>query len=144
MIVAGPRASDGGLIMDDTRSTQQGNVYPTPEGGPITPPTMRDHYDPTAGGAQSDVSGQTISTPEATVTQTSAIGGGGSQSDGAKSEKSPEEAAHELGDRLKPVFAAAEDVAIKALDLSAKGLSKLGDMLEERRRGRDSSSSEPS
>jgi hypothetical protein len=130
--------------MDDTRSTQHGNVYPTPEAGPITPPTMRDHYDQSAAGPRSDVSGQAMSTPEATVTQTNVTGGGGSGSEGTKEERKPEEAAHELGERLKPVLEAAEDVAVKALDLSAKGLTKLVDALEDRRRHRDSGSSESS
>ena len=130
--------------MDDTRSTQHGNVYPTPEAGPITPPTMRDHDDQSAAGPRSDVSGQAMSTPEATVTQASASGGAGSGNEGATSEKKPEDAAHELGERLKPVLEAAEDVAVKALDLSAKGLSKLVDALEDRRRNRDSGSSESS
>ncbi|MDQ3695696.1 MAG: hypothetical protein M3464_19075, partial [Chloroflexota bacterium] len=56
---------------------------------------------------------------------------------GPERERSADEIAKDLGERLKPVAAAAEEVATKALDLSAKGLSRLVDKLERRRRDRD-------
>ena len=45
-------------------------------------------------------------------------------------------ASDDLSEKLKPVVLAAEDAAAKAVDLSKKGLNKLGDLLERRRRDR--------
>ena len=127
--------------MDNTRPTPPGTVQPTPEAGPVTPPTMQDHFAQPTSGTQSAAASQTEMTPEATVTAASAGTGSGNQQQGQQSGQTPDAAAQELGERLKPVLAAAEDVAVKALDLSAKGLSRLVDRLEERRRQRDSSES---
>lgn len=126
--------------MDNTRPTPPGTVHPTPEAGPVTPPTMQDHFAQSTSDAQSAAASQTETTPEATVTAVSA-GTGSHEQQSRQSERSPDEVAQELGERLKPVLAAAEDVAVKALDLSAKGLSMLVNKLEERRRQRDSSES---
>jgi len=46
-------------------------------------------------------------------------------------------AGHGFAERLKPVADAAEDVAAKALDVSAKGLAKVAEFLRERKAGRD-------
>ena len=110
-------------------STPTGSVLPTPEAGPLTPPSMRDHYTTT-----------TQSTPEGTVSLATPPAGGAAEGaqPGAQRPAAGDEAPHDLGERLKPVLEAAEDVAVKALDLSARGLSKLVDVLEERRRDRDS------
>jgi hypothetical protein len=100
--------------MDNTGQT--GHVEATPEARPLTPPTMRDNYAgrPLAGGQpEGGATGQTTSTPVP-----------------------PDEIAREVAERLKPVAAAAEEVAAKAIDLSAKGLTKLAGKLEERRRQR--------
>lgn len=158
--------------MDDTRPNPipTGNVESTPEAGPLTPPTMRDHFnDPLAvPGERPAAAAQagTSSTPEAVVTSASSASTGateqptassgqpatGAGSGGASDDRStiasggppreeldPEAIAKDVATRLKPVVEAAEDVATKALDLSAKGLSKLVDMLEERRSHRESS-----
>jgi hypothetical protein len=103
--------------MDSTGPT--GHVEPTPEARPLTPPTMRDNYvgQPLAG---NQLQGQT------TAGQTTS------------SQVPPEEVAREVAERLKPVAAAAEEVAAKALDFSARGLTKLASKLEERRRQRES------
>ena len=127
--------------MDYTRPNPPGTVQPTPEAGPITPPTMQDHFAQSSSDAQSAAASQTQMTPEATVTAASAGAGSRDQQQSQQSERTPEEVAQELGERLKPVLAAAEDVAVKALDLSAKGLSRLIARLEERLRQRDSSES---
>lgn len=148
--------------MDNTRPTPTGNVESTPEAGPLTPPTMRDHFaDPIQGQQSAAAQAGTTSTPEAVVTAAAststgateqptassghqATGGPGGTSDDwstkaggpPREELDPEAIAKDVATRLKPVVEAAEDVATKALDLSAKGLSKLVDMLEERRRHR--------
>ena len=111
--------------MDDTPTTAgTGHVEPTPEARPLKPPTMQDHL--TGQGAANTQSGQG---PQ-----------GGSGSVGGAGYAAPEDKVEEIGrevtERLKPVAAAAEEVAAKALDLSAKGLHKLVDKLEERRRQR--------
>lgn len=104
--------------MDETRSSAPGHVEPTPEidpfdpaGSPIAPSS------PPLGGADATGSGTPSADPDNRV---GAIG-------------------RDLGQRLKPVAAAAEDVAAKALDLSAKGLNRLAAILQERRsqRGAD-------
>jgi hypothetical protein len=123
--------------MDNTRPTQPGTVYSTPEAGPLNPPSVPDHFGRTASSGQPAAEG--LSTPEATVTRASAGSGPGEEQ--PQDERTPEEAAQELGDRLKPVLEAAEDVATKALDVTARGLGRLVDKLEERRRHRDSSDS---
>lgn len=156
--------------MSEQGQTPQGTVYSTPEGGPVTPPTMRDHFTEPIPGYQPAASAQaaTTTTPEAEVTGASTspasssgsqvpiridVSGSGSsgQSGGAKPGQpdiDPEEIARDVVERLKPVLDAAEDVAAKALDLSAKGLTSLVEKLEERRRHRDaesgSGSSDPS
>ena len=113
--------------MDETRRTRRtGHVEPTPEARPLTPPTMQDHFAgqgaPTAGGS---TAGQTA--------QAGAAGGAGSSAPHDKAE----EIGREVTERLKPVAAAAEEVAAKGNDISAKVLHKLVDMLEERRRHRE-------
>jgi hypothetical protein len=152
-------------IMDNSdnsrpTSTPTGNVESTPEAGPLTPPTMRDHFaTPGAGEQSAAAQAGTSATPEAVVTAASSAGAteqptatsagsgagagaggsnasGSSATPGGQPERDPEAIARDLGERLKPVVEAAEDVATKALDLSAKGLTKLVDMLEERRRQR--------
>jgi hypothetical protein len=145
--------------MDDQRQTPQGNVFSTPEGGPLTPPTMREHFAAPIPGYQPAASAQaaTTSTPEAEVVGASASpesgssthvpiridvrgNDSGSQTGGAKPGQpdiDPEEVARDVVERLKPVLDAAEDVATKALDLSAKGLTSLVEKLEERRRHRE-------
>lgn len=141
--------------MDDTRSNPTGNVESTPEAGPLTPPTMRDHFaDPIQGQQSAAAQAGTTSTPEAVVTAASSTGAteqpssaAGASTGSATSSKAPadspeldpEAIAKDVATRLKPVVEAAEDVATKALDLSAKGLSKLVDILEERRSHRESS-----
>ena len=143
---------------DNTRPfpTPTGDVHSTPEAGPLTPPTMRDHFATPASGEQSAAAqAGTSATPEAVVTAASSAGateqptatsagasssasaGGSSTTPGGQLERDPEAIARDLGERLKPVVEAAEDVATKALDLSAKGLTKLVDILEERRRQRE-------
>ncbi len=49
--------------------------------------------------------------------------------------------ARELAEQLKPVAVAAEEVAVKAVDLSAKGLTRLSAYLEKRRQDRQSTPS---
>ncbi len=49
--------------------------------------------------------------------------------------------ARELAEQLKPVAVAAEEVAVKAVDLSAKGLTRLSAYLEKRRQERQSTPS---
>ena len=46
------------------------------------------------------------------------------------------ERGREVAERLKPVAAAAEEVAAKAVDLSVKGLTRLGALLDKRRQER--------
>lgn len=46
--------------------------------------------------------------------------------------------ARELAEQLKPVAVAAEEVAVKAVDLSTKGLNRLSAYLEKRRQERQS------
>ena len=56
---------------------------------------------------------------------------------GTKSGQDPvADRARELAEQLKPVAMAAEEVAVKAVDLSAKGLNRLSAYLEKRRRER--------
>ncbi len=147
--------------MSDQRPTPQGNVYSTPEGGPLTPPTMREHFAEPIPGYQPATSA-TTGTPEAEVIGSSAspeaspgsqqvpirinVGGSdsSSQSGSAKSgqpEIDPEEIARDVVERLKPVLDAAEDVATKALDLSARGWPWLVEPPDERRRQRESADS---
>ena len=111
--------------MDDTRTTGgTGHVEPTPEARPLRPPTMQDHF---AGqGAAGTESGQ------GTQASSGTTAGAGS----AAPQEKAEEIGREVAERLKPVAAAAEGVVARALDLSAKGLHKLVDKLEERRRQR--------
>lgn len=144
--------------MSEQGQAPQGTVYPTPEAGPLTPPTMRDHFAEPIPGYQPAVSAQaaTSTTPEAEVTGASTRtesgaqqipvridvtgSGSGSAAGGAKPGQpdiDPEEIARDVVERLKPVLDAAEDVATKALDLSAKGLTSLVEKLEERRRHRE-------
>jgi hypothetical protein len=107
--------------MDNAGSSgQTGHVEPTPEARPLTPPTMRDHY------VGQPLAGAQPQGPAATAGHTTS------------SQVPPEEIAREVAERLKPVAAAAEEVAAKALDFSAKGLTKLAGKLEERRRQRGS------
>lgn len=154
--------------MTDHKPTPQGTVYSTPEGGPITPPTMKDHFAEPILGYQPATSAQ-ASTPEAEVVGASAApaastspaasastssqvpvrieipaADAGSKPEGARPGQpdiDPEELARDVVERLKPVLDAAEDVATKALDLSAKGLSSLVEKLEERRRLREAADS---
>ena len=121
--------------MDTPRPNAPGHVESTPEAGPLTPPTMRDNY---ASPMPNQPGG---ATPEATAhaQTTGQAGGGTGQEASGGGERSPEEVAKEIGERLKPVLGAAEDAAVKVLDLSAKGLTKLVDSLEERRRPKDPS-----
>ncbi len=125
--------------MDNTRPTPTGSVHATPEAGPLTPPTMRDHFSDPIPGVHPAAAARagTSATPEAVVTGASA--NAASKEQAAEHDRTSDEIARDVGERFKPVVEAAEDVATKALDLSAKGLSKLVDMLEERRRQRDPS-----
>lgn len=121
--------------------TGTGHVEETPEAGPLTPPTMQDHYAgtppagegprqaaPRAGGAFPD--------SPAAPQERGGGGAGGAGDAGRQAQDRAEEVGRELTERLKPVAAAAEDVAAKALDASAKGLGLLARKLEERRRRR--------
>ncbi len=49
--------------------------------------------------------------------------------------------AREIAEQLKPVALAAEEAAVKAVDLSAKGLNRLSAFLEKRRQERQSTRS---
>lgn len=93
--------------MDDSRGTgQPGHVEPTPEARPTA-------AGPTPAG------GTERPEPEPLIPQ-----------------DRPDDIGRDVADRLKPVAAAAEGIAAKAVDLSTKGLGKLAAMLEERRRQR--------
>lgn len=101
--------------MDETRSSAPGHVEPTPEAEPLDP------------------AASTGAPPVPATTQSS-----GSDAQGSAPEDRVGEMGRDLGQRLKPVAAVAEDVAAKALDLSAKGLGRLAAILQERRQRRDS------
>ena len=119
----------------DRTQRPTGIIEPTPEARPLTPPTMQQHFaDPiqfpgSAGQAASKPTGQQT---EQTVGQAGSQGAGGRL--GHK--PSAEEVGREVADKLKPVAVAAEEVTARVLDLTAKGLTKLAGMLEERRHQR--------
>jgi hypothetical protein len=105
--------------MDETRVPNPGGTFePTPEATPISDQTPVPVASAGTGGpgATSDAQGGTAATG-----QTGGEGG---------------DFAHDLAERLKPVAAAAEEVAARAVDLSSKGLEKVASFLEERRRQR--------
>jgi hypothetical protein len=99
--------------MDDNRST--GHVEPTPEAEPLDLRSA-DRIDggPTESGANA----------------AEAIGGAAKDRAGSTG--------RDVAERFKPVAAAAEEITVKAVDLAAKGLTRLAGVLEERRRGRGS------
>ena len=72
--------------------------------------------------------------------ETTASGTGGSTS-GEPVQQAQDQMAdkfQEVVDRLKPVAVAAEDAATTAVDMTAKGLSKLASYLDKRRQDRQS------
>lgn len=119
----------------DHAATGSGHVEETPEASPLTPPTMRDNYaapldspseSAAAAGSDADASSSSSSADSWSA-------GAGSEGSGSTSGR-----AADVADRLKPVVTAAEEVAAKALDASAKGLGFLARKLEERRQHRNS------
>ena len=121
--------------MDDTRPPgASGHVDPTPEARPLssTGPTQRPEADAQAtgpGGSQ----------PSSGTTDGQ---GSGPRSAQDRPPLIPEDRTDDIGrdvaERLKPVAEVAEGIAAKAVDLSAKGLTRLSAILEQRRRQRES------
>ena len=116
--------------MDDTRSPgQSGHIDPTPEARPLSPAGPTPAPGTGTGGAQSS-SGATDGQ------------GGGPGAAQDRPPLVPEDRTDDIGrdvaERLKPVAEAAEGIAAKAVDLSAKGLTRLSAILEQRRRQRES------
>ena len=109
--------------MDETRSSAPGHVEATPEAEPL---------DPAAASARSSA----LAPADQPPSQESSSSSGPSATPSAPQDRVGE-IGRDLGQRLKPVAVAAEGIAAQALDLSAKGLSRLAAMLEERRRRRD-------
>ena len=108
--------------MDETRTSTSGHVESTPEAQPLDPTgTAEPSSSRSGGGATAGPSGGASAGPSASAPEDRA-----------------EEMARDVAQRLKPVAVAAEDVAAKAVNLSAKGLSRLARILEERRRQRGS------
>jgi hypothetical protein len=102
--------------MDETRVPNPGGTFePTPEATPIADQAPVPVASAGPGGAGA--------TADASATDQSAGGQGG-------------DFAHDLAERLKPVATAAEEIAARAVDLSSKGLEKVAEFLEERRRQR--------
>ena len=98
-----------------------GHVEATPEAQPLDPSPA---WSP--GGGTGNSSGQP-SGPSASGQPSGAAAGSQAPQDRA------EEIGREVAQRLKPVAAVAEEVAARALDLSAKGLGRLAAKLHERR-----------
>jgi hypothetical protein len=99
--------------MNDNRAT--GHVESTPEAEPLDlRSTGRVDSGPAESGAKA----------------AEALGGAAKDRAGATG--------HDVAERLKPVAAVAADMAVKGVDLAAKGLTRLSAMLEERRRARGS------
>ena len=93
-------------------------------------------------------------TPEATMTDDASSRSSGStaesQSDAGntRSQQTPPkdavaDAAHDIAERLKPVAAMAETVAVKAIELSSKGLDRLAGYLKERQQTRGGAAGNP-
>jgi hypothetical protein len=109
----------------DIRDTSKpGQVEPTPEAQPLTPPTMQEHF-----------TGDVTSPASASSGQGQEEGQGNGASPGGKSgnQARAEEIGREMIERLKPVLVIAGDLAVKALNLTAKGVSKAASKLQERR-----------
>lgn len=106
--------------MDQTRSSAPGHVEPTPEAEPLDP------------------AGSSVVPSSPSFERVGASDATGSEAPQSDPDDRVGAIGRDLGQRLKPVAAAAEDVAAKALDLSAKGLNRLAAMLQERRNSRDS------
>ena len=150
---------EGGPIDEGVpaRGPGAGQVQSTPEGGPLAegeelkPPTLRDH-----------LSGPILGLDDAPA-PTSQTATAGSSATAARSEAPPQERPatsrnveeelrkwppysgkpvsevgwREIGRYAAPVAAQAEKLAIQAIDLSARGLSRLAKFLEARRQDRD-------
>ncbi len=101
-----------------------GHVEATPEAQPLDPASAS-----SAGGT-----GQaTGSSSDQAGSQSASQPSGGGQAAGQAPQDRAEEIGREVAERLKPVAAVAEEVAARALDLSAKGLGRLSAKLHERR-----------
>jgi len=113
--------------MDETRSSAPGHVEPTPEAEPL---------DPAASPGSPAAQPPAVVPPEPTQAQSSDTSGPSGAPSAAPQDRVGQ-IGRDLGQRLKPVAAAAEGIAAQALNLSAKGLGRLAAMLQERRRRRD-------
>ena len=86
--------------------------------------------DPSSASPPSSSTGQSSGQPSGlSASQQSGAGSAGGQAPQDRAE----EIGREVAERLKPVAAVAEEVAARALDLSAKGLGRLAAKLHERR-----------
>lgn len=120
---------------DPTQSSQTGgHVEETPEARPLTPPTMQENYAGPIGGAEPAPPSAPPPSPSRDWESGSGFGSGSGSGSGASDGDG--KGAEEIAERLKPVVAAAEGIAAKALEASTKGLGILARKLEERRRQR--------
>jgi hypothetical protein len=78
---------------------------------------------------------------QATTGAQAAAGSGRTQESSSKDAVG--DAARELADRLKPVASIAENVAVKAIELSSKGLDRLAVYLKVRQQNRGGETSDP-
>ena len=99
-----------------------GHVESTPEAQPLDPNPAQ-----SVGGNAGQTASAPSSGPQNQQASSQSAAGGQAPQDRA------EEIGREVAERLKPVAAVAEEVAARALDLSAKGLSRLAAKLQERR-----------
>lgn len=105
--------------MEDT--LQPRNEHP-PAAGAAAPPPHEPHL------AASDLD---LEAAPPAASDTSAAGKATAAKDEVVSER-----VRDMADRLKPVALAAEEMTARAVNLSAKGLSKLGAYLDQRRQQR--------
>ncbi|MDQ3467617.1 MAG: hypothetical protein M3411_05185 [Chloroflexota bacterium] len=101
--------------MSEQRPT--GHVEPSPEAEPLEP----------SGTASASAANAESAPPDISTWKQAEAGSPADRSDKGD----------DLAQRLKPAIAVAEKIAGTAVDLSAKGLTKLANILKERRQRRD-------